>query len=109
MCPLFQFKEEKMMNTFNIYSGSKATQHFFRLHQNRLYIALLNASCVLTRSGNLAPLTRVLRGPNLEGCLHLGSGTWAPALYFLSKTVIGAHILLLSQNVYAHTHPCVFE
>ena len=29
-------------------------------------------------SGNLAPLTRVLRRPNLEGCLSLGIGTWAP-------------------------------
>ena len=47
--------------------------------------------------GDLAPLMRVLRRPNLEGCLPLGTGTWAPSLYFLSDTVIGAQINLLSQ------------
>ena len=31
-------------------------------------------------SGNLAPLTRVLRRPNREACLSLSIGTWVPPL-----------------------------
>ena len=41
--------------------------------------------------GDLAPLTRVLRRPNLEGCLPLGTGTWAPSLSIFYRILSLVH------------------